>query len=255
MFEESDEEGEETQMKRTEHTQLSLSLPSSVLDVRARALEELESRQTAPVVVTPVKQSQLSRVVEQKLDCGPFFGLPSRVRELYVQEKGVSRLFGWQEVCLKSEAVKNKSNFLYSLPTSGGKTLVAEIIMLQELLCYKRNVMFILPYVSIVQEKIKSLTCFALELGFHLEEYAGPRGKYPPTKRLHKQVLYVCTIEKAHGLFNSLVSEGRESEVGLVVVDEVHMLGEGDRGANLESLITKLNYVSQVRKQYSSLIG
>ena len=56
-------------------------------------------------------------------------------------------------------------------------------------------------------------------------------------------------------MFNSLVSEGRESEVGLVVVDEVHMLGEGDRGANLESLITKLNYVSQVRKQYSSLIG
>ena len=59
--------------------------------------------------------------------------------------------------------------------------------------------------------------------------------------------MFVCTIEKAHALFNSLVSEGREAELGLVVVDEVHMLGEGDRGANLESLLVKLRYVSQVR--------
>ena len=43
------------------------------------------------------------------------------------------------------------------------------------------------------------------------------------------------------------MSEGRESELGLVVVDEVHMLAEGDRGANLESLLVKVQYVSQVR--------
>ena len=90
--------------------------------------------------------------------------------ELYHKLKGVKELFPWQVRCLTSPAVKNKTNLLYSLPTSGGKTMVAEIIMFQE-----RNVVFVLPYVSLVQEKVRSLAPFALELGFHLEEFAGPK--------------------------------------------------------------------------------
>ena len=254
MFEESDSELESTshicdissvgsKLDKTVESQGS-SLPSSVLDIRAKALEEIQNKAEKKRSKTPQKESQVSRVVVDKVDLGPFFGLPSAVKELYIKNKGVTNLFLWQEKCLKSAAVKNKSNFLYSLPTSGGKTLVAEIIMLQELLCYKKNVIFILPYVSIVQEKIRSMTPFALELGFCLEEYAGPKGKFPPAKRLHKRTLYICTIEKAHALFNSLVSEGREKELGLLVIDEIHMLGEGDRGANLESLLVKVKHVS-----------
>ena len=70
----------------------------------------------------------------------------------------------------------------------------------------------------------RSLAPFAFDLGFYLEEYAGPKGRFPPLKRRHKKSLFVATIEKAHSLYNSLVTEGRVDEVGLVVVDEVHMV-------------------------------
>jgi len=231
------------------------SLPMSVLDIRAKALEDLRNK--SALIQSQVKpKSQISKLVQDKVDLGPFYGLPSTVGELYFKHKGVRELFPWQVRCLKSSPVKNKTNLLYSLPTSGGKTMVAEIIMFQEIVCYKKNVVFVLPYVSLVQEKVRSLTPFALELGFYVEEYAGSKGRFPPIKRLYKQDLFVCTIEKAHSLFNSLVSEGRESEIGLVVVDEVHMLGEhGGRGANLEAFITKLLYVKDKRNIDTQIVA
>ena len=195
---------------------LTSSLPASCLDVRARASEDLARRRLQPPApALPVQPATpCSRLVAEGRDVGPFHGLPSVVAELYRKHKKVTQLFAWQQRCLQARAVREKTNLLYSLPTSGGKTMVAEIVMLQELVCYKRNVIFVLPFVSLVQEKVRALAPFALELGFHLQEYAGSRGSYPPKRRLHKKDLFICTIEKAHSLFNSLVTEGRRGEVG-----------------------------------------
>ncbi|XP_044244060.2 helicase POLQ-like isoform X2 [Ursus arctos] len=178
-------------------------------------------------------------------DLGPFYSLPSKVRDLYVQFKGIEKLYEWQHTCLTLNSVQERKNLIYSLPTSGGKTLVAEILMLQELLCRRRDVLMILPYVAIVQEKISGLSSFGIELGFFVEEYAGSKGKFPPIKRRGKKSLYIATIEKGHSLVNSLIETGRIGSLGLVVVDELHMIGEGSRGAILEMTLAKILYTSK----------
>lgn len=149
-------------------------------------------------------------------------------------------LLDWQDECLKLNSIKKRSNLVYSLPTSGGKTLVSEILIMREILCRKKNALLVLPYVAIVQEKIWAFSPFAVSLEFLLEEYAAGKGKLPPRKRRFKNAVYIATIEKALSLVNSLLEVGRLSEIGLVVVDELHLLGEEGRGAVLEMLLTKI---------------
>ncbi|XP_061931994.1 helicase POLQ-like isoform X2 [Apis cerana] len=183
--------------------------------------------------------------INTNLNNDTFYGLSNKIKELFLKIRGINTLYQWQDDCLNLDAIKNRKNLIYALPTSGGKTLVAEILMLQELTCNKKNAIFILPFVAIVQEKIQAMTPFALELGFLVEEYAATKGTFPPKKRRKKNSIYICTIEKALGLINSLIEEKRLHEIGIIVVDELHLLGEnGGRGATLEVLLTKVLYIN-----------
>lgn len=91
--------------------------------------------------------------------------------------------------------------------------------------------------------QVRSLASFGLDLEFYVEEYVGGKGKYPPTKHFKKRSVYVCTTEKAAGLIESLLDANRLDEIGMLVVDEIHLIGES-RGPTLEMMLTKLMFVS-----------
>lgn len=170
---------------------------------------------------------------------GPWFGLSNLHKQYLLRTKGIEDLYDWQKECLDLRAIHERRNLIYALPTSGGKTLVAEIAMFREILLRNKNVMFILPFVSIVHEKTQDLASFAVEYNFLIEEYCAGKGSIPCTKRHKKNVIYICTIEKGAILFDSLYETNRLNEIGLIVVDELHLLGDNQRGYILESMLTK----------------
>ncbi|RNA39659.1 helicase POLQ-like isoform X2 [Brachionus plicatilis] len=191
-----------------------------------------------------------------------FYGLSPTIKDLFKKLRNITCLYDWQHELLTimqqkyQKAMRNlasntpkdlNTNLLYLSPTSGGKTLVAEMLILHCLLVKQKNVIFIMPFVSIVQEKVLQISDFAEELNFHVEEYAGVKGMIPPLKRQlgKKRTLFVCTIEKAHSLVNSLIEADRlRDEIGLVCADEFHMIGENGRGAIYEMILSKIKYCS-----------
>lgn len=127
-------------------------------------LEEYEAVHEEAIVTEPEPES--------------FYGLPMEMKTLLKKYRNIEELYEWQSR-LMDRLIRCHTNVIYSVPTSGGKTLVAELMVMRELLIHQRNALLVLPYVSIVQEKLRSMHPFAEKLGFMIEEFAASRGQLP----------------------------------------------------------------------------
>uniref|UniRef100_A0A667YDA4 DNA polymerase theta n=1 Tax=Myripristis murdjan TaxID=586833 RepID=A0A667YDA4_9TELE len=177
------------------------------------------------------------------------WGLPKPVLERY-QKHGVTHMFEWQAQCLTVGEVLQGRNLVYSAPTSAGKTLVSELLMLKRVLETKRKALFILPFVSVAKEKMHYLQSVFEEAGVRVEGYMGSTSAAGGFTALD---VAVCTIEKANSLINRLIEEDSMGLLGMVVVDELHMVGDSGRGYLLELLLTKIRYIAQKQNTTGSV--
>ncbi|XP_070791412.1 DNA polymerase theta [Pituophis catenifer annectens] len=169
------------------------------------------------------------------------WGLPKTVLEKY-HGLGVVRMFQWQAECLMVDQVLEGRNLVYSAPTSAGKTLVAELLILKRVLETRKKALFILPFISVAKEKKYYLQAMFQEEGVQVEGYIGSVSPSVPFSALD---VAVCTIERANGLVNRLIDEKTLDFLGIVVVDELHMLGDSQRGYLLELLLAKICFLTK----------
>eukprot|EP00820_Chromera_velia_P007870 Cvel_20081.t1-p1 / transcript=Cvel_20081.t1 / gene=Cvel_20081 / organism=Chromera_velia_CCMP2878 / gene_product=DNA polymerase theta, putative / transcript_product=DNA polymerase theta, putative / location=Cvel_scaffold1777:134-16153(-) / protein_length=3351 / sequence_SO=supercontig / SO=protein_coding / is_pseudo=false len=178
---------------------------------------------------------------EEKTDELRQFGLHRKVVKAY-RERGLKSLYDWQRDCLASEGVLDEGrNLVYSAPTSGGKTLVSEILIFRHLSTRKEDdnsaAMLVLPFVSVVTEKEQTLRGIAAAAGWKVAGfYSGSKAGLDDDFDIA-----ICTIEKANIIVNRLIHQGTLRErLALIVIDELHMVGDAQRGYLLELVLTKI---------------
>lgn len=169
------------------------------------------------------------------------FDLPESVISAWIKRQG-DYLLPLQERAIKGGLLGTRDgerppNLLISAPTSSGKSFCGEIASIVSLLKRKKAVMLV-PLKSIAEEKHACFQdCYA-SLGIRILTVTGDHPENDADFQLGNFDLALAIYEK----FNRLLTVNLDilQQIGLIVVDELQMIGSPRRGAELEMALVKV---------------
>jgi len=139
-----------------------------------------------------------------------------------------------QHLAIKKGLLKGK-NLVVAAPTASGKTLLCELAALNLFRNKKTKMIYMGPLVALVSEKYQSFKQKYSKLGVRV---AMSVGDYDSTSQWLADYDWILTSnEKCDSLMRHNV--GWIRDVGLIVIDEIHMLQDPSRGPTLEVTLTK----------------
>lgn len=178
--------------------------------------------------------------------------LPGPLAGVYARKKNITQLHAWQAECINQNggAALRGGSLLYCAPTSGGKSLVAEVLLLRRLdrvRHERRFAILVMPLIAVCEEKVALLEELLAPLNRRVLRNFGSLGIDKKNLPGPETGVIVCTTEKAYSLVNRLVEEGRLDLVTMMVVDELHMVGDPRRGPNLERMLISLRHAARAQ--------
>ncbi|MEO9309405.1 MAG: DEAD/DEAH box helicase [Nitrososphaera sp.] len=156
----------------------------------------------------------------------------------YLSEQGLTKLYPPQQEAVKAGLLEGKS-ILVAAPTASGKTLIAVLAMMSFLSKKEGKIVYLTPLRALASEKFAEFKKLEkVDFGRPVNITISTGDFDSVDKELENSDVIVLTNEK----MDSLIRHGAEwiDKIGLVVADEVHLIGEPDRGPTLEIILTKL---------------
>ena len=145
-------------------------------------------------------------------------------------------------------------NILLGAPTGSGKTVIAELAMLRVFNHYPRaKCVYVAPLKALVRERMKDWKVRLEErLGKRVVELTGD--VTPDVHAIQSADVIVTTPEKWDGISRSWQTRSYVRSVVLLIIDEIHLLGE-DRGPVLEVIVSRTNFISSQTESKLRIIG
>jgi activating signal cointegrator complex subunit 3 len=145
-------------------------------------------------------------------------------------------------------------NVLVGAPTGSGKTICAEMAMFRTFTTNPgAKVVYIAPLKALVRERVDDWR-LKLEqtMGRRVVELTGD--VTPDVRAIMAADVIVTTPEKWDGISRSWQQRRYVRDVALIVIDEIHLLGE-DRGPVLEVIVSRTNFIRQNSDQKIRIVG
>lgn len=181
------------------------------------------------IITDGISESSLWNSLERHFDTS--IGLPRKYIQSLTYKKygGIYELFITQRNSLYKVLNKENTGCVVSIPTSSGKTRIAEIAILD---CITKNegskVLYIAPFKSLAFEIENSLDEIFHNIGISVSHlYGGSLFSKLDEKVIEESDVIIATPEKAKAMLrgnNEIINQ-----IKLIVIDEGHLLGANKR--------------------------
>lgn len=156
-----------------------------------------------------------------------------------LEKSGYTTIWYPQCKAFDSGALDETGNFLFISSPGSGKTLIAEVVLIESFLRSAKSGIYLVPYNELANEIYEELKerMESPEIGLRISKSTLTDENLSELKQSN---IMIMTYEK----FDYHLRNHPEliSELGAVIVDEFHMLADENRGAKLELIIAQLLY-------------
>jgi len=164
------------------------------------------------------------------------FGVDRELVDLWVSE-GIEDLLPIQTTAIIKHRLFDKGNLVVFSPTSSGKTFIGEMAAVN-VTRKNQRALYLVPQKALAEEKFEDFRRRYRERNIKVVVSTRDRKEYDRRINSGDYDIAVVVYEKMQSLLVS--SPALLKIVGLVVIDELQMIGDAHRGADLEVLLTKI---------------
>jgi hypothetical protein len=188
--------------------------------------------------------ASLWQVLPSYFDPSSALTLGRYIRLLAFSKRPVTELWTSQRAALPLSLNEGNRGAVINLPTSSGKTRIAELTILQTLLSHPTaRIFYLAPFRSLALEVEHTLTATFSWLGYGVSHlYGGSRVSSVDTELAAESAIIIVTPEKARALYRA--SPELYENVKLLIIDEGHLIGADERYVRNELFIDHLRCIA-----------
>jgi helicase len=179
------------------------------------------------------------------------YNIPHEIVGIWRQEEG-DNLLQVQVEAIENFHLLEGNSLLITAPSSSGKTFIGEVAAINSYLQGKKTI-FLVPMKAIAEEKYLEFKRKYQAFGLRIAISTHDRTEFDDSILAGYFDIATIIFEKMNALLTQ--NQAVLNSCGLLVIDELQLLNDRSRGADLEILLTKIKMIKETDPQSFQFLG